>query len=161
MTPVDQQKMTVECLCRTRIPSSLGDFSLFYYSVRGSGAFHLAIAHGSFVSLSLEAPVPGESFQDRLLRGATPEPVDSGPHQAPALVRIHSSCLTSETFGSLRCDCSEQLSGALSQIAKVPQGLVIYLSQEGRGIGLLEKLKYAFIFLGMTAYLYRYCQTWE
>jgi len=57
------------------------------------------------------------------------------------LVRVHSECLTGDTFGSLRCDCGEQLSKALEMIAKEGKGVLVYLRQEGRGIGLLNKLK--------------------
>ena len=57
------------------------------------------------------------------------------------LLRIHSQCLTGEVFGSLRCDCGPQLALALSRIAKAEEGLFIYDPQEGRGIGLLNKLK--------------------
>lgn len=60
---------------------------------------------------------------------------------SPPLLRIHSQCLTGEVFGSLRCDCGPQLSLALSKIAKAKRGLLIYDPQEGRGIGLLNKLK--------------------
>ncbi|MCW5870154.1 MAG: GTP cyclohydrolase II RibA, partial [Candidatus Eremiobacteraeota bacterium] len=57
------------------------------------------------------------------------------------LGRIHSSCITSEAFGSLRCDCAQQLDGALEAISMRGQGILIYLQQEGRGIGLIEKLR--------------------
>lgn len=57
------------------------------------------------------------------------------------LVRVHSECLTGDIFGSLRCDCGEQLEHSLQLIAAEGQGILIYLRQEGRGIGLLEKLK--------------------
>ena len=59
----------------------------------------------------------------------------------PALVRIHSECLTGDVLGSLRCDCGNQLSHALEQIAKAPAGILLYLRQEGRGIGLANKLQ--------------------
>ncbi|MEY3299573.1 MAG: hypothetical protein RLZZ597_2833, partial [Cyanobacteriota bacterium] len=59
----------------------------------------------------------------------------------PILTRIHSECLTSEALGSLRCDCRDQLHGALQQIEQAGQGVVVYLRQEGRGIGLVNKLK--------------------
>jgi GTP cyclohydrolase II len=59
----------------------------------------------------------------------------------PVLVRIHSECMTGDTFGSLRCDCGEQLSKSLEQIRKSGNGALIYLRQEGRGIGLFEKIK--------------------
>ena len=57
----------------------------------------------------------------------------SGP--APVLARVHSSCVTSETFGACDCDCAQQLDGALARIAKVGRGVVFYLLQEGRGAG--------------------------
>ncbi len=63
----------------------------------------------------------------------------SGPGPAP-LVRIHSQCLTGDVFGSLRCDCGQQLAMALEQIAREGRGLLIYDPQEGRGIGLINKL---------------------
>jgi GTP cyclohydrolase II len=62
-------------------------------------------------------------------------------HSAPPLVRIHSQCLTGDVFGSLRCDCREQLEMALSMIAEQGAGIVIYEQQEGRGIGLMAKLQ--------------------
>ena len=69
-----------------------------------------------------------------LLKG-TPQ-----PGEVP-LVRIHSQCLTGDVFGSLRCDCREQLEMALSQVGKTDYGLVIYEEKEGRGIGLMNKLQ--------------------
>lgn len=57
------------------------------------------------------------------------------------LVRVHSECMTSEVFGSLKCDCREQLDGALAEVARQGGGMVLYLRQEGRGIGLLNKVR--------------------
>jgi 3,4-dihydroxy 2-butanone 4-phosphate synthase/GTP cyclohydrolase II len=57
------------------------------------------------------------------------------------LVRVHSSCVTGDIFGSCRCDCGHQLKAALKQIESEGQGIVVYMNQEGRGIGLLNKLK--------------------
>jgi GTP cyclohydrolase II len=62
-------------------------------------------------------------------------------HTAPPLVRIHSQCLTGDVFGSLRCDCRLQLELALTQIAAEGAGILLYEQQEGRGIGLMAKLK--------------------
>jgi GTP cyclohydrolase II len=62
-------------------------------------------------------------------------------HTVPPLVRIHSQCLTGDVFGSLRCDCRQQLEMALSMIAEQGSGIVIYEQQEGRGIGLMAKLQ--------------------
>jgi GTP cyclohydrolase II len=62
-------------------------------------------------------------------------------HSAPPLVRIHSQCLTGDVFGSLRCDCRLQLEMALSKIAEEGAGILLYEQQEGRGIGLMAKLK--------------------
>ena len=65
----------------------------------------------------------------------------SDPHDLPPLVRIHSACFTSEVFGSLKCDCREQLHFALDKIQDEGRGVVIYLFQEGRGIGLGNKIQ--------------------
>ena len=62
-------------------------------------------------------------------------------HATPTLVRIHSECITGDTFGSLQCDCGEQLDKSLEQINKSGNGVLVYLRQEGRGIGLFEKIK--------------------
>jgi len=62
-------------------------------------------------------------------------------HSSPPLVRIHSQCLTGDVFGSLRCDCRQQLEMALSMISEQGAGILIYEQQEGRGIGLMAKLQ--------------------
>ncbi len=62
-------------------------------------------------------------------------------HAAPPLVRIHSQCLTGDVFGSLRCDCRQQLEMALKRIAEEGAGILLYEQQEGRGIGIMAKLK--------------------
>lgn len=96
-----------------------------------------------------EASLPTEygTFQLKLYRAA----VDGKEHMAlvkgkitgnqPALVRVHSECSTGDIFHSLRCDCGVQLDKALRQIGKSPKGVLVYMRQEGRGIGLLNKIK--------------------
>ncbi len=61
--------------------------------------------------------------------------------EKPVLVRVHSECLTGDVFGSLRCDCGDQLQAAMRQIAQEGAGVILYMRQEGRGIGLINKLK--------------------
>lgn len=81
--------------------------------------------------------------------GAAPQPAVEGLvalvmgdiHSAPPLVRIHSQCLTGDVFGSLRCDCRLQLELALEKIAHAGAGILLYEQQEGRGIGLMAKLR--------------------
>jgi GTP cyclohydrolase II len=120
---------------------------------------HLAIVFGNTIrSKSLDAPRPGESEMDRLIRGAytgrlfpgrttsslpDADEAKMSKDATPPLVRIHSECYTGETVWSTRCDCGEQLDEA-ARLMSLPDsngGIIIYLRQEGRGIGLGEKLK--------------------
>uniref|UniRef100_A0A8H7MZD0 GTP cyclohydrolase II n=1 Tax=Bionectria ochroleuca TaxID=29856 RepID=A0A8H7MZD0_BIOOC len=122
---------------------------------------HLAIVFGNNIrSKSLDAPREGETEMDRMIRGAYtgrlyPGRTSSNVEQAqsdagsedssePPLVRIHSECYTGETAWSARCDCGEQLDEA-ARLMSLPGnstgGVIVYLRQEGRGIGLGEKLK--------------------
>lgn len=101
----------VEHRVSTRIPTIQGEFTLHLYRELGSTKEHLAFTYGTWD--------PGESV----------------------LVRLHSECFTGDVLGSKRCDCGDQLNAAISEIARVGKGAVIYLRQEGRGIGLEEKLK--------------------
>ena len=82
----------------------------------------------------------GHTSDDRRTEGAVAL-VMGDVHAAPALVRIHSQCLTGDVFGSLRCDCRQQLELALAQIAAAGAGVLVYEQQEGRGIGLMAKLQ--------------------
>ena len=95
----------------TRLPTTFGEFTAVVYENTLDGASHLALTYGD---LSGDDPV---------------------------LVRMHSECLTGEVFGSLRCDCGEQLRAALRAIARVERGALVYIRQEGRGIGLTNKIR--------------------
>lgn len=94
-----------------QLPTDWGDFDLYAYTQRSNGANHLALVKGDI----------------------------SGPE--PVLVRVHSSCVTGDIFGSCRCDCGSQLHQAMRQIEHEGRGVIVYMNQEGRGIGLLNKLK--------------------
>ncbi|HZK27524.1 MAG TPA: bifunctional 3,4-dihydroxy-2-butanone-4-phosphate synthase/GTP cyclohydrolase II [Clostridia bacterium] len=93
----------------------------------------LPTKHGEFTIIGYENNLNGEHHV-ALVRGN----VSDGK---PVLVRVHSECLTGDTFGSLRCDCGEQCASALKQIDKEGRGVLVYMRQEGRGIGLINKLK--------------------
>lgn len=96
-----------------QLPSNFGTFQIYAYRNTLDSSEHVAIVKGN----------PAE-FQDK-----------------PVMVRMHSECLTGDALGSLRCDCRMQLQAALKMIEAAGQGVVVYLRQEGRGIGLVNKLK--------------------
>lgn len=101
----------VNCISNVDFPTRYGRFRLCLYETAvGSSENHVAISKGQF------------------------------DNSEPALVRVHSECLTGDTLGSLRCDCGDQLQTALSEIEKKGKGILIYLRQEGRGIGLGNKI---------------------
>jgi GTP cyclohydrolase II len=98
---------------------------------------------GAFRILGFEGTLPGKTgspAQPGKVEGLVAL-VMGDIHTAPPLVRIHSQCLTGDVFGSLRCDCRLQLELALTQIAAEGAGILLYEQQEGRGIGLMAKLK--------------------
>lgn len=95
----------------TRLPTKYGGFTAYGYRNRLNGEHHVALVKGSIGD--------GEDI----------------------LCRVHSECLTGDCFGSLRCDCGQQLATALTQIEREGRGVLLYMRQEGRGIGLLNKLK--------------------
>jgi 3,4-dihydroxy 2-butanone 4-phosphate synthase / GTP cyclohydrolase II len=100
----------VERLVTTNLPTRLGTFRLTLYRNSVDQKEHIALVIGE------------------------PRP------DVPTLVRVHSECLTGDVFGSRRCDCNEQLNAAMALIAKEGAGVVVYMRQEGRGIGLMNKL---------------------
>jgi 3,4-dihydroxy 2-butanone 4-phosphate synthase/GTP cyclohydrolase II len=106
-----QHEKHVHCLASPRIPTPHGEFRVYAYKSDITGEEHVAMVMGEV------------------------EETDE------VLVRVHSSCLTGDIFHSLRCDCGDQLERAFERIAEEKKGVVLYLLQEGRGIGLVNKLK--------------------
>jgi GTP cyclohydrolase II len=105
-------------------------------------------ASAAFLSFAAETTIPVSGFSARFVvfrdgSGATPIAVILGsPDLAqPVPVRLHSACLTGDVFGSRRCDCGDQLRLALMQLAQHGGGIVLYLEQEGRGLGLANKIR--------------------
>ena len=103
--------LSIRKMTTARIPTAHGQFEIALYRSNQDDKDHLVLLHGDW-----------QAEQD-------------------LLVRIHSECQTGDIFGSLRCDCGPQLTVALDRIARAGAGAVIYLRQEGRGIGLLDKLR--------------------
>ena len=101
----------MECVSKAKLPTKFGDFDIYGYENKITGAQHVALVKGDVKN--------AESV----------------------LCRVHSECLTGDVFGSCRCDCGEQLAKALEMIDAEGVGVLVYLRQEGRGIGLLNKLK--------------------
>ena len=101
--------------------------------VKQVAATVLPTQFGSFRTLAYENTLDGTKHLVLQLGDASPD--------HPVLVRVHSQCLTGEVFGSLRCDCGPQLEAALRQIGDEGTGVLLYLNQEGRGIGLVNKLR--------------------
>jgi 3,4-dihydroxy 2-butanone 4-phosphate synthase/GTP cyclohydrolase II len=101
--------------------------------VRREGQTRLPTVFGEFTAIVYENTLDGSDCI-ALVKGT----VDDGE---PVLVRMHSECLTGEVFGSLRCDCAEQLRAAMRTIEQAGRGVIVYIRQEGRGIGLTNKIK--------------------
>ncbi|MDD4891402.1 MAG: GTP cyclohydrolase II, partial [Phycisphaerae bacterium] len=116
-----QREKLVERIEQVDMPTAYGDFQLIAYKSIVDIEPHLALCCGGVGQL-----------------GPTGEPIE---HPEPVLVRVHSECLTGDAFSSLRCDCGEQLAASLQQINKAGKGALVYLRQEGRGIGLANKLR--------------------
>lgn len=103
-----------------KLPTAFGDFDLIAYTSLVDPEPHLALCRGG-VGVEVKGQVPVQT--------------------EPVLVRIHSQCLTGDVFGSCLCDCGSQLHQAMAQVHAAGKGVVLYMRQEGRGIGLLPKLK--------------------
>lgn len=101
--------------------------------VRRMASAKLPTTFGEFEAVAFENQIDGITHI-ALVRGR----VDTGE---PTLVRVHSGCLTADALGSLRCDCRDQLHAAMEVIQKADRGVLLYLNQEGRGIGLLNKIR--------------------
>ena len=106
-----RHEVLVERVTVTRMPTKYGDFTAYGYVNKVNGQHHVALVKG-----------------------------DIGDGQ-DILCRVHSECLTGDTFGSLRCDCGQQFAAAMAQIEKEGRGIMLYMRQEGRGIGLINKLR--------------------
>ncbi len=106
-----QTESLVEAIPTVRMPTAHGEFTAHPFEDRLTGQTHVALVMGA---------------------------VDDGE---PVLCRVHSECMTGDVFHSLRCDCGEQLEAALSQISREGRGVLLYMRQEGRGIGLANKLR--------------------
>jgi|ERR1700693_5261770 len=111
-TTLEKNKnVELQMVARAKLPTRYGNFTI--YGFKGAGALDEAVA---------------------LVRG------NPGGKVAP-LVRVHSQCLTGDVLGSMRCDCRAQLEMSLREIGRSPAGVLIYLPQEGRGIGLMNKIR--------------------
>jgi len=106
-----RRETLIEEEVRVDMPTKYGHFKLIAFKEKNTGTEHLAMVKGEWEK--------GE----------------------PVLVRVHSSCFTGDIMGSLRCDCGDQLHAAMQMVEKEGRGLILYMNQEGRGIGLLNKLK--------------------
>ncbi len=106
-----QREKLVQRIVSTRLPSKYGDFRMYLYKSQTDNKDHIALVKGDIVP------------------------------DIPTLVRVHSECLTGDVFGSLRCDCNAQLIAAMERVEKEGRGIILYMRQEGRGIGLTNKLK--------------------
>ena len=106
-----KKESLVECVVETRLPTKYGLFKIRGYQNKINGEHHVALIMGE---------IGGEE---------------------PVLTRVHSECLTGDALGSIRCDCGDQFAAAMAQIAKQGRGILLYMRQEGRGIGLINKLK--------------------
>ena len=107
-----ERSVPIEFVATSRLPTAFGDFNISVFQDPATGEEHVALSKG----------------------------LETVPNQ-PVFVRIHSECLTGDAFASLKCDCGPQLQTAQSLIEEAGQGVILYLRQEGRGIGLTNKIR--------------------
>ena len=115
-----RRERMIERVAVAKMPTAFGDFDCHTYHSRVDGRTHMALTVG------IDRVGDGERF---------------APIEEDVLVRVHSQCLTGDAFGSLRCDCGAQLHTAMQRVQEAGRGVVLYISQEGRGIGLANKLR--------------------
>ncbi len=115
-----QKEKLVEKVVNVKLPTHYGEFQLHLYKSKVDDYLHLALCAGGV----------GDKKDGEVVL-----------QEEPILVRVHSECLTGDIFGSMRCECGEQLETALARIQKEGKGVLLYIRQEGRGIGLINKLK--------------------
>ena len=106
-----EHEVFVECVAKAKMPTRYGEFTIYGYINKLNGEHHVALVKGD---------------------------ISDG---APVLCRVHSECLTGDALGSARCDCGQQYDAAMKMIAKEGRGVLLYMRQEGRGIGLINKIR--------------------
>lgn len=106
-----EHEVLVECVAKAKMPTRYGDFTIYGYVNKFNGEHHVALVKGDITD------------------------------GKPVLCRVHSECLTGDALGSARCDCGQQYDAAMKMIAKEGRGVLLYMRQEGRGIGLINKIR--------------------
>ena len=106
-----EHEVLVECVAKAKMPTRYGEFTIYSYVNKLNGEHHVALVKGDITD------------------------------GKPVLCRVHSECLTGDALGSARCDCGQQYDAAMKMIAKEGRGVLLYMRQEGRGIGLINKIR--------------------